>query len=324
MDRGEQDKALAQYIRRDVYPYSAFYRTRLDESGLRSQVTRRADLARLRPTVLDDVDDPAALVLRPEERTIQRYGEPTVVWKVFWSKLLGRQTALNDGLIDPAYKPVHWHFDAGLPIASSAEDLERLAELGRRWLELAGLTRADHVVGILPPGPNRDYWELVLGCRRAGVSSLHLPPVPSAADLEAANPSVLAGRPDDLSEALMAFRRGRRPLATLHTLLAVGEPLRRDERAHLQTLAGPDVAIVVAWAPPGVRSLWSECHGGGTGYHTSPDAELVETDQRTGELLWTAIGWKGSVFLRLVTHLRANIDESPCPRCRRTTPRVVV
>ena len=324
MDRGAQDKALAQYIRRDVYPYSAFYRARLDESGLRSQVTRRGDLARLRPTVLDEVEDPGTLVLRPEERTIQRYGEPAVVWKVFWSKLLGRQAALNDGVIDPAYKPVHWHFDAGLPIASSAEDLERLAELGRRWLELAGLTRADHVVGILPPGPNRDYWELVLGCRRAGVSSLHLPPVPSAADLEAANPSVLAGRPDDLSEALMEFRRGRRPLATLHTLLAVGEPLRRDERAHLQTLAGPDVAIVVAWAASGARALWSECRGGGAGYHTAPDTELVETDQGTGELLWSAIGWKGSVFLRLATRMRANIDESPCPRCRRTTPRVVI
>ena len=63
---------------------------------------------------------------------------------------------------------------------------------------------------------------------------------------------------------------------------------------------------------------------GGTGYHTFPDAELVETDQRTGELLWSAIGWKGSVFLRLATRMRANIDESPCPRCRRTTPRVTI
>ena len=52
--------------------------------------------------------------------------------------------------------------------------------------------------------------------------------------------------------------------------------MRRDERAHLQTLAGPDVAIVVAWAPPGARALWSECRGGGAGYHTAPDTELVE------------------------------------------------
>ena len=81
---------------------------------------------------------------------------------------------------------------------------------------------------------------------------------------------------------------------------------------------------MVAWAPPGARALWSECRGGGAGYHTAPDTELVETDRGTGELLWSAIGWKGSVFLRLATRMRANIDESPCPRCRRTTPRVLL
>src|SRR5207245_10547740 len=42
-----------------------------------------------------------------------------------------------------------------------------------------------------------------------------------------------------------------------------------------------------------------------------------------GEVVWSALGWKGSVFLRLRTGVYGALDESACPECGRTTPRLL-
>ncbi|MCU1451385.1 MAG: hypothetical protein JWP02_3555, partial [Acidimicrobiales bacterium] len=42
-----------------------------------------------------------------------------------------------------------------------------------------------------------------------------------------------------------------------------------------------------------------------------------------GELVWTALDWKGTVFLRLRTGLYGSIDDTPCPTCGRSMPRLI-
>ena len=173
--RGAQDRALRAYLAQDVYPYSPYYQVAFDEAGVGQRGIRsRADLHKLSLTVFDDIVNPASVVLRPDEQSIQQFARIGLVARVFWAKLWRREWVVNQQLIDPVYKPLHWHVDDGFPIGSSAEDLDRLAELGRRWLELAGVARYDVLVSVLPPGPNLAYWELVLGSRQAGVSALHL------------------------------------------------------------------------------------------------------------------------------------------------------
>jgi len=328
-----QDRALRRYLAQDVYPYSPYYQVRFDEAGIGQRgVKSRADLDKLPLTTFDDIVNPASVVLRPDEQSIQQFARLGLVARVFWAKLWRREWVVNQRLIDPVYKPLHWHVDDGFPIGSSAEDLDRLGELGRRWLELAGVARYDVVVSVLPPGPDLAYWELVFGARQAGVSALHMNPSITFDQLAAARPNVVAGRANDLVRLLEAGRPIERNLDGLRTVLVAGARLDATTRAHLTNLVDGQASVVAAWAPPGVRSLWCQCREG-EGLHTAPDAELMEVvdplsgvpvaDGNDGEIVWTALDWKGTVFLRLRTGVLGTIDNGPCPACGRTTPRLI-
>jgi hypothetical protein len=185
---------------------------------------------------------------------------------------------------------------------------------------------------VLPPGPNLAYWELVLGSRQAGVSALHMLPSTTVDQLAAARPNVVAGRPTELVRLLEAARPVERNLEGLKTILVAGARLDEATRRHLVNLVDGRASIVAAWAPPGVRALWCQCREG-EGLHTAPDAEILEVidplsgvpvaDGNDGELAWTALDWKGTVFLRLRTGVYGSLDENPCPACGRTTPRLI-
>ena len=327
-----QDKALGAYVRSQLYAYSTFYRRRLDDAGVGREVSGRDELGRLPVVRLDDVDDPSLLVLRPEERTIQRFAEFRLVRKLFWAKLTGRQARFYRTVVEPRYKPVHWHVQEGIPVASSVADLRRTSELGRRWLEVAGVLRSDVVLGILPPGPNLPYWELVLACHKAGVSAMHLDPQATPDQVAAVQPSVVVGRADDVESLLTAVGRERRRMPGLRLVLVAGDRPSDVLRRRLRHLAPEEgVSVTFAWAPPGVRALWAECQGGET-LHTWPDTELVEVvDPLTGgpvlapsdgEVVWTAIGWNGTAFARLATGFDASLEDGPCPTCAREGPRL--
>ena len=331
--RAEQQRALVHEIPHEAYAYAPFWRERFDQAGLSpASVRSLEDLARLPLTQLDDVEDPASLVLRPDGASIRRFGDRGLALRLGMARLLGRVAALNERLLEPVYKPIHWVVQAGLPVGYSVEDLERLAELGRRWLEAAGLRRDDVLVGLVPPGPNLAFWELAEGARRSGVSALLMSPLPPVEDVAGLSPTVLAGRPVDLAHLLDAAADTGVHMDSVHTLLAVGEPLEDGVRDRLE-FRGEGAAVLSAWAPAGVRSLWAECRGGQGALHTSPAVELVEvvdplsgaamTPGEEGEVVWTSIGWRGTVFLRLRTDVYAHLEEGRCPACGRTTPRIV-
>lgn len=316
--RALQLRALARYVTEDVYPYSPFYRERFDAAGLGRSAPGEKILRDLPWTAIADVDDPGDLVLRPDEKAIQRFASPRMLVKVAWAKFQRRADRINREVIDPVYKPIRWVIAEGVTIGYTDADLGRLAEQGRRWLALAGLGRYDVVVSIVPAGPDVASLELVEGCRLAGVSALHLPAGATAHQLRVVRPTVLAGTAADLERLLRATPPDAVPV--LHTLLVVGDWLDDARRSTLAALAPPGTAIVAAWAPPGVRSMWVECRGG-TAAHTAPDVELLEVVD--GEVVWSAIDWKGTVLLRLRTGVRGHLDQNPCPVCGRTSPRVV-
>jgi hypothetical protein len=327
-----QDRALARYLRNHVAPYSTFH-----AEVLRSQpVAGREDLARLPLTSLDEVADPADLVLRPTADLLATAADRELRLQWWWARLRRRTGAFNRDVLEPRYKPIHWHLD-GLPIAYTAEDLDRLAELGRSMLEMAGVTPRDVLVSVYPPGPDVGFWQLQLGAREAGVPSLFLDPDGVAPEAVARlRPTVLCGRAGDLIRLLDAGRDAGFSFAGLSTLIVVGEPLDPARRARLAELGGrPDapVAVVAAWAPPGVRALWSECRDG-IDVHTWPGAEIVELVDplsgttvppgADGEMVWTPLGWMGSVVLRLRTGAYGCIDDTACVSCGRTSPRLRV
>ncbi len=291
-----------------------------------------ADLGRMPPTDLADVAEPGQLVLRPDLATIVRRGQRSLAARAVAAKLLGGMHGFNRTVVERRFKPVQWVLGDGVPIGYSATDLERLARLGEAWLEHAGVRRQDVVVSLLVPGPSVAHHQLVLGSRRMGASAIHLGPSTPVGLVERLVPSVLAGTPYELGSLLGEARRSGCRLAELRTVVAVGEPLGTSQRAELESLA-EGAAVVSAWAPPGVRALWSECREGterhsATGYHVwdGDVLEVVEGGGRcatSGELLWTGLGWRGSAVLRLRTWTSVTVEREPCPACGRREARVI-
>jgi len=324
----EQEEVLREYLAHHLYPYSPFYRRRFDAAGIAPRnITSFDDLAKLEPTRWSDVtSEPVAFVLRPTERAIIRFGERRLVGAITRAKFRGKVSQVNRDLIDPAYKPIHWHFDGDVPVGYSAEDVERLCEAGRRILHLAGLTRDDAIVDVTPPGPSLEFWQLADGARSAGLSAVHLSPTVSGDRIAAAAPTVLAGPPDALEMALEALQAGDHRIDGLRTLLVLGSLLDETDRAALralgQAVGEQGIEVVLAWAPAGVRALWSECRGGRY-FHTYPDFEWLEV-LPDGEIAWTSLSWHGTAFARLRTGVSGTVDDVACENCGRIGPRITV
>src|SRR5204862_6936705 len=101
-----------------------------------------------------------------------------------------------------------------------------------------------------------------------GVAIVTLPADATAGDISRLGPTVIAGRPPDL--LALADR-----LPPVRTVLAVGESMDEAATAKLRAGLTEGTRLVAAWAPPGVRTAWTEC-AGGDGLHTWPDSEYVE------------------------------------------------
>ncbi len=332
--RAQQDAALRAYIRHQIYPYSAFNRVRLTAAGIGAGGIRsRRDLDKVAPVAWSEIGDGDDAILRPQPLTITRLGNPTLAFSVLFARLLRRGGELNRTVIDPAYKPIHWIIQQGVPVGMSANDLERLSEIGRRWLESARVRSTDIIASLIPASGGLDYWQLVAGARRAGVGVAYLDTAPQVSDVVRVRPSVVVGRAEDIiALARRAGGEASRALEAVHTVLVTGDLLSDEDRATIQRLLGYDVTVIGAWAPDGVRALWAECHGA-DGYHVWPAAEVVDIvdadsgeplrEGETGEVVWTALGWAGTVVVRLRTGVRASLNEAQCDACGRTTPRLV-
>ena len=326
-----QDRALARYLRNHVAPFSRFH-----ADALRNHpVSGRDDLATLPLVRLEDVADPSDLVLRPTSEQLAALPDRELRLGWWWARMRRRTGAFNRDVLEPHYKPIHWHAES-VPIGYTATDLERLAEVGRAGLEMAGVTPTDVLVSVYPPGPTLGFWQVQLGARRAGVPSLFLGPGVAPEDLARLRPTVLAGRGGDLIRLLEEGRDAGFSFAGLTTLLVVGEPVDPARRARLLELGGGangSAAVVAMWAPPGVRALWTECRDG-IDVHTWPTAEVVELIDplsgesvppgADGEMVWTPVGWMGSVVVRLRTGVYGCIDDTACVSCGRTSPRLRV
>ena len=324
---------LRAYIRRQIYPYSAFNRSRLTAAGIGvAGIRSRADLSKVVPVSWAEVGDGADLILRPQRITITRLGNPLFAFRVLFARLLGQGAALNRTVIDPVYRPIHWVVQQGVPVGMSANDLERLSEIGRRWLEAAGIRASDTIVSIMPAG-GLDYWQLAAGARRAGVGAAYLGTEPDLVDIARLQPTVLAGRAGDvIGLARDAGSHASPALSAVRTVFVTGDVVDEPTRATILRLLGHDVAVLGAWAPDGVRALWAECRGA-NGYHTWPAVEVIDVVDphsgeplppgATGEIVWTALGWAGTTVIRLRTGVRAAVDDAPCSACGRTTPRII-
>lgn len=310
-----RDDRVRRWLWSTVRPYSTALRDVLDRHGVRNRATSTvAAITSLPVTTLAELGDGRAHVLEPDVTGFGRTAAIAHQLEFQVAEVLGRRDDFARRRIDPTFKPVLWTVGEGadgpLFVANTAEDLDRLAVIGRRSLAVSGI-RADDRVLLVDGHGSLPHWQFVLGCRSAGVAVLPCDLGTAVERAVAARPTVLAGPARAVRKVLDACG-----VDGLRTLAVDGT----DATGDVHELRATGLPVAEWWAPAPVRAAWVRCPAG-DGFHGWPEDELVEVVD--GRLVWSAIGWHGSVWLRVDTGIEATVVDGPCPACGRTTPRVV-
>lgn len=317
-----RDQDLRRWIAEEVHPFGEPVRDQLERAGLGRRGVRTAgDLARLPVTELADLGDGRRYVLEPTAERIRESAGIELKGRLLVADVLGRRDGFARHDVDAPFKPVRWtadvHPTGTLFVGSTTSDLDRLATLGRRALAVNGITPADRVA-CTADAVGVGAVQLELGAREAGVAHLVLDPSDWAL-LEAAAPTVLAGTAAALGGAV----EGGLPASVRLLVVHVG-PAGGGDLGALRRRSGRPVRLW--WAPAGVRAAWVTCEA--DQLHTWPEHEHVEVVDESGRpadsgrLVWSAVGWRGSVWLRVALGPHGRVDRTACS-CGRTTPRVL-
>ena len=104
-----------------------------------------------------------------------------------------------------------------------------------------------------------------------------------------------------------------------------------EKLKHLLDLCGSRLALVYStYAFTEGKVSWTQCHEE-SGYHLYPDMEFIEIvdpqgnrvpDGQTGEIVYTGLDFRGTVFLRYKTGDIGRLQVGPCPYCGAKTPRL--
>ncbi len=312
-----------------------------DREGLRRfPLTREGD-------VLRDSDGGAALLMRPTESQVKRYGSTSALLGIA-QRMRGEGEHLRRRALLEEYKSIHVH-RAGrsddLAIAYSRSDLDRLHQCGARAAAVLGLDDADYLISAVPMTPTLEFfgvYHLALGASmlalhprgdgdgldRVGAGAFGLVPATAVAVLrhEAIELAEILAEQDSL-------------LDRVATVVLVGSPPDDEERgeileAWLAAGASPSVKVLALWAPSMGRALWAESEDGTPGLVTYPDLEVVEvvdaltglrTDSGAGDLVITSAGWHGTALLRFQTgvYIEQLTEARDAGGTGRTVPRIV-
>lgn len=324
-----QGRALAEQVSERLARYQPYWRETVRGSGVRAaDITRREDLAVVpavgeRDLCPDGAPAGAArLVLRAEEADFTRHADGAVFRRALWQRLTA--PAAYRRTVDDVIRPLVFHqagLAFGFPIASTRADLDLVARAGARMWQVLGLGPGDVLVSAVPAGGNDlPAFALPYAAIGAGAPAVHAGP-DEAAEALATVPATVVAVPDaaGLDTLLDAYGDSLPPSVT--TVLVTGDP------AGVAASAG-EARVLRAWGPGEGRWLWAECTPG-SGLHTYPDLEIVETldpasaaPAAEGELAVTQLGVAGSALVRWRTGALGRLEPGPCPHCGRTVPRV--
>ncbi len=310
-----RDDRLRGWLGTTVRSYSPALGAMLAEHGIDRPRRATADALRALP-ICDEhtLGDGRRFVLEPGDTGFGRTAPIADQVRFLLADVTGRRDDFARRRIDPTFKPVLWTTEpasdpagAGCRFsANTASDLDRLATLGRRGWATSGVRSDDRVLLVDEGHGSTTYWQMVLGCRNAGIAMLTCSPERASELIASAAPTVVAGSAAAVAAAADAFTVSVRAVVI-------------DAGHDPAPLPEVDLPIAEWWTPPTARASWVSCPGG-SGFHTWPEDELIEFVD--GELVWSAVGWHGSVWLRVATGIAATVDESTCTSCGRTTPRV--
>lgn len=360
--REYRDRKLAHFVRTQLYPYSPFYRKLFDDNKVDpARVRRVEDLRGLPFTYKADIapgpgepDRFRGFVLQPDDELIRTY-MPRLQYARRRLDRLFKGEDFPRRQLNREFWPVHIQFTTGrtglpTPILYARNDVLRMAEAGRRVLELAGYgSRVDGlgaaVINAMPFAPHLGFWMACRGLDRAGMLALHsgggrvLGTQRIIGAVKTMGATGLIGMPSYVYHLLRTAASAGSDFSTMKVVIISGERISEGMKEKmgefLQEMGARDCAIMGALGFTEGRKAYSECApDGNTGYHLFPDMDYIElVDPETGEpvdegedgeLAYTCLEGQGTCVVRFRTgdFVRGGLVYEPCPSCGRRVPRL--
>jgi len=346
-----QNKKMRWFFRHKL-PYSPFFRQRLDELKLSwSDFKTTDDLQKLPLISKADIAPteeerarPRKFILQPDEHLIKKYATKSELLNIIGMKIRKQDTK---AFLEKEYKPLHLHFTTGrtaLPTAFtySAYDLDMLRETGRRAFNVAGFSSANVGLNAFPYSPHLGFWLAYYGLLEAGLTSLAtgggkvMGTQKIMDSMERLKVSVVTFIPGYFYHLLRQAVKQGRDFSNLKYIIfgaeRVSPAFREKVKELLKQVGASEVQILATYASTEAKTAWIQC-AEHTGYHLYPDLEFIELvdadgkrvkDGEPGEVVFTALDWRGTVVVRYRTGDTAmGIEYDPCPSCGRTVPRIL-
>ncbi len=345
-----QNKRLRHFFKH-LAPYSPYYRGLLQKNKLafdefrtttdllKLPFTSKADLA---PTETDPAK-PRQFILQPDERMIKKFAPKSQLIKMVWGKLTRKDVKRE---LEREFKPIHMHFTTGrtalpTPFTYSEYDINQMRESSVRMLDVIQVDRGQVGINGFPYSPHLAFWLAYNALTTLGLTSLQtgggkVMGTQKIIDaIERLKGGLLLFIPGYAYHMLREAVRQKRDFSSVKYVVFGGERvsqgLRDKTRELLTKLGAHDPKIFATYAMTEGKTAWIQCTED-SGYHLYPDMEYFEVidkdgnrvkDGEPGELVYTALDWRGSVVLRYRTgDMCPGIDYTPCPHCGRTVPRI--
>lgn len=244
-----------------------------------------------------------------------------------------------------AFKPVHVHFTSGrsamsIPVFYTQRDLLFLQEAARRMMIYLQIPHTVRVINVFPYAPHLAFWQTVYATNYLGIFGLHTGGGPVMGteriveNIEKMRPECIVGMPSYVYHLLSHAVQHRKKLPSVKWILLGGEAVTHgyiEKLKHLLMLCDAHaVRVYSSYAFTEGKVTWTQCHEE-SGYHLYPDMEFVEIinhqgkrvpDGQIGEIVYTALDFRGTLFLRYKTGDIGRLQPGSCSYCGARTPRL--
>jgi len=340
------------YFVRHLLPFHPFYREMFKEHKLDINSFKDIDdLSKVPFTTKSDLlptkENPGQsrnFIFQPTESLLKKHLPRTQVLKLIAGRMRGREVKRE---IEKEFKPLHFHFTTGrtthqIPFLYTSRDLNHLAETGERIFETIGASRDEVVINAFPFAPHLAFWLGYHAVTKIGLLSLHsgggkiLGTEKIINALEQLKATMLLTTPGYGYHLLREAVRQHRQYPNLKFIIFGGERvspgLRKKVKEILKQLGADAPQVLSTYGLTEGKTAWVQCHEE-SGYHLYPDLEHVELVDKNGqrvregepgEVVYTALDWRGSVVVRYRTGdiCKGLTYSTPCEFCGRTVPRL--
>ncbi len=337
-----QNEKLQHMMR--LFPHAPYYAALFQAHALNPKKIRNTeDLLKVPFTTKEDIvatfehpEKASAFVLNP---THALHTLPHVnSLRLFFSKKL-KEDLLTE------FKPIHVHFTSGrsamsVPVLYTQYDLLHLQEASRRMLFHLKIPHTARVINVFPYAPHLAFWQTVYATNYLGVFGVHTGGGKGMGTskiidvLEQMRAEAIIGMPSYVYHLLSFAAEQCRDLSSLRYVLLGGEAVTQgyvEKLKGLLALCGSRLPLVYStYAFTEGKVSWGQCHEE-SGYHLYPDMEFIEIvdpaghrvpDGQSGEIVYTGLDFRGTVFLRYKTGDIGRLQVGPCPYCGAKTPRL--